>query len=346
MTIASALLAAALIVPAPTATPWVPMLQVGQSVPVDQVFVDQGGRTFRWSQLRGRSVVLAFMHTRCRDANECAATSAKFAAMQGELPRGSRLLEVSLDPAYDTPAVLHDYGEMFGQDPRHWTLATGNPPSVLQFVRRFIEVSPGRDPADREHGEVLAIFDRQQKLASLTPGTDWEPDEALAEVRQTLGEASNPFDRLKLWSRKIGAAFRRVEALCGGALAGVDTGTLVDARGVDARAVVASPNPWPTPRITAPNAAPRILALWMNETSIPSGSNWYGRAITSTNVASLEIRTESFSFVAERPTFGNFRFSQHMLDMVPYYKRPYQLYVIARNAAGDRDEWLVPIEFR
>ncbi len=110
--------------------------------------------------------------------------------------------------------------------------------------------------------------------------------------------------------------------------------------------VVKSPNPWPTPRLASPGAPPQILALWMNETSIPSGTDWYGRAITSTNVASLEIRTESFSFVAQRIAFGDFRFRQHVLDMVPYYKRPYTLHVIARNTAGDRDELLVPIAFR
>ncbi len=110
--------------------------------------------------------------------------------------------------------------------------------------------------------------------------------------------------------------------------------------------VVKSPHPWPTPRLASPGAAPQILALWMNETSIPSGTDWYGRAITSTNVASLEVRTESFSFVAQRIAFGDFRFRQHVLDMVPYYKRPYTLHVIARNTAGDQDELLVPIAFR
>ena len=84
----------------------------------------------------------------------------------------------------------------------------------------------------------------------------------------------------------------------------------------------------------------------MNETRIPNGSDWKGRAITSTNVASVEIRTESFSFVAQRATFGAFWFSQHVLDMVPFYKRRYLLHIIARNAAGQRDEWLVPVEFR
>ncbi len=115
---------------------------------------------------------------------------------------------------------------------------------------------------------------------------------------------------------------------------------------MDAAAVVSSPNPWPSPRVAPPSSQPQILALWMNETTIPSGSDWYGRIATTTNVASVEIRTESFSFAAQRDAYGAFRFSQHVLDMVPFYKRPYVLHVIARNAAGDRDERTVPIDFR
>ena len=115
---------------------------------------------------------------------------------------------------------------------------------------------------------------------------------------------------------------------------------------VDAKAATIAPNPWPTPAVAPPDAPPRILALWLNETSIPSGSDWLGRAITTSNVASLEVRTESFSFVARRVAFGDFRFEQHVLDMVPYYKRDYLLQVIARNTAGQTDVRLVPIRFR
>ncbi|HTU83570.1 MAG TPA: hypothetical protein VMF61_15685 [Candidatus Acidoferrales bacterium] len=115
---------------------------------------------------------------------------------------------------------------------------------------------------------------------------------------------------------------------------------------VDGAAVVSSPHPWPTPMTAPPGAAPRILALWMNETTIRSGSDWCGRIVTSTNVASVEIRTESFSFVAGRDRYGDFRFCQHVLDMVPFYKRGYVVSVIARNAAGGRDERLVRVRFR
>jgi hypothetical protein len=115
---------------------------------------------------------------------------------------------------------------------------------------------------------------------------------------------------------------------------------------VDAKRVVIAPSPWPTPEQRAPDAPPRILALWMNDTTIEPGHPWVGRIVTSTNVASVEIRTESFSFVADRPRFGDFEFSQEILDVIPQYHRAYTLEVIARNARGDEDERLVPIAIR
>jgi hypothetical protein len=104
--------------------------------------------------------------------------------------------------------------------------------------------------------------------------------------------------------------------------------------------------PWPATIANAPAAPPHIIALWMNSTSIAPGMQWFGRIATTTNVASVEIRTESFSFNATRVAFGQFVFLQHVLDIVPQYKRPYTLQIIARNAAGVEDARLIPIRLR
>jgi hypothetical protein len=113
-----------------------------------------------------------------------------------------------------------------------------------------------------------------------------------------------------------------------------------------AATVTRAPSPWPKAIPVAPGAPPRILAFWTNETAIAPGSEWLGRIATTTNVASVEIRTESFAFNATRTAFGQFTFDQHVLDIVPQYKRGYTLHVIARNAAGDKDVRLIPIELR
>jgi hypothetical protein len=111
-------------------------------------------------------------------------------------------------------------------------------------------------------------------------------------------------------------------------------------------AVTVAPSIWPTPEVAPPQAPPRILALWMNATELRPGHRWLGKIVTSTNVGSVEIRTESFSFTADRHAFGVFDFAQDILDMVPQYRRSYVLHVIARNTAGVIDERSIPIVIR
>lgn len=112
---------------------------------------------------------------------------------------------------------------------------------------------------------------------------------------------------------------------------------------VDPHAVTTQPARWPQPLQASAASQPRIEALWMNETTIRTGSVWSGRLVTSTNVMSVEVRTESFTFVAQRVRPGVFTFSEDILDMVPQYRRPYTLQVIARTQRGAADTWLVPI---
>ena len=115
---------------------------------------------------------------------------------------------------------------------------------------------------------------------------------------------------------------------------------------VDPSRVLVAPFPWPTPQTLPPDASPQILAVWMNETTIRPGRQWIGRIVTSTNVASVEVRTESFSFTADRRRFGVFDFSQDVLDIIPQYRRAYALHILARNTRGDIDERVVPIVIR
>lgn len=110
--------------------------------------------------------------------------------------------------------------------------------------------------------------------------------------------------------------------------------------------LTAATTPWPAAVSNAPNDPPHILAFETNETTIAPGTEWTGRIATTTNVASVEIRTESFSFNATRISFGQFTFDQHVLDIVPQYKRAYTLRVIARNTAGAQDERVIPIRLR
>ncbi len=136
--------------------------------------------------------------------------------------------------------------------------------------------------------------------------------------------------------RPIAAAMFAILALAG--CAHGQEGTAVNPS-----SVTVMTSPWPHAVDAAPSAPPRILSLWLSSTQIVPGKDWSGRIATTTNVASLEVRTESFSFNAQRVAFGQFVFDQHVLDIVPQYKRPYTLLVIARNTAGVEDTRTVAI---
>jgi hypothetical protein len=96
------------------------------------------------------------------------------------------------------------------------------------------------------------------------------------------------------------------------------------------------PRVWPTPPVAAPNAPPRIVRIWVSTLTIEPGSWFDGTILTSTNVASVEVRTAAFSINSKHVAPGVYRFHTHVLELPPLSRRHwYELYIIARNTPGD-----------
>jgi hypothetical protein len=91
-------------------------------------------------------------------------------------------------------------------------------------------------------------------------------------------------------------------------------------------------------------AAPQIDAVWFSSLTLERGGKWDGEITTPSNVASIEVRTDSFSFSVPRIKPGVFAFSYAIPDLPPYLRRQFVLHVVARNAAGDTFDEPLPIE--
>ncbi len=192
----------------PLQAPFVPLLHAGSIVP-DAAFVDQRGRARSWRDFRGHTTIVSFVYTRCRDTGMCPLVSAKFAAMQTLLPRNARMIEFTLDPRYDTPAVLARYGAEFGAQDPPWTLATGDPTTLRDVALEFGVGVAARRADTIVHGEALGIVGRDGVVRGVVDGNAWEPEAVAAEVRQAEGLASNPWDRFMLGvGGALGAAAR------------------------------------------------------------------------------------------------------------------------------------------
>jgi cytochrome oxidase Cu insertion factor (SCO1/SenC/PrrC family) len=190
--------------------PFVPTLEVGEAVP-ETALVDQEGRPFSFRALRGQTAVVSFIYTRCRDVDECPYVSGKFSWLQKHA-RGEpiQLVEITLDPLYDRPAILRAYGKLFGADSKRWKLVTGDVGAVRAVATRLGGAVLGkRAGGDLIHDEAVLVVNPQGRIVDRVAGALWAPDQILALARATARLPSDPWARLSL------ALTRGVAALCG-----------------------------------------------------------------------------------------------------------------------------------
>jgi protein SCO1/2 len=174
--------------------------------------VDQNGRLVDLAtDFKGKALAVAFIFTRCPDKDECPLVSAKFGALQKRLdPAHFHLIEISLDPAYDSPKVLHDYARQFGANAEGWSILTGQPHEIQHLLDRFGISSLRTNDENVIHNEKVFLTAPDGKIADIVQTTGFEPAAMAAQMEHLAGMASSPFGRFKL------ALVASVIALCGG----------------------------------------------------------------------------------------------------------------------------------
>jgi protein SCO1/2 len=179
----------------PPASSGFELLRIGDAVP-DAVFVDQDGRTRRFSETRGKATAMTFIYTRCPLPTFCPLMDRQFADIQRQVKGSSRLrdrvrlLSVSFDPAFDTPAVLKAHASMLDADPATWSFLTGDRDEIDRFAARFgVTVTRSQtDPSDIAHNLRTVVVDERGHIAHIYKGFDWKPDQIVADL-QTLASA-------------------------------------------------------------------------------------------------------------------------------------------------------------
>lgn len=189
-------------------------LNIGDRIPATR-FVDQRGLGFRFADFHGKSVVLSFIYTRCPDPRECPLISSNFHVLQKRLANGPyHLVEMTLDPNYDRPSVLARYAKHFRADAVHWTLATGDPDTVLDFDARF-GLDPFADPRlGLIHTERTVLIDPAGKIVDFIDQAAWDPADVVARLQAGESQPSNVFARIDFELSKAAVA------VCGNSVAG------------------------------------------------------------------------------------------------------------------------------
>lgn len=173
-----------------------PGLAPGDRVP-DQAFTDQDGAPMGLDWLDGHVAVVTFIYTRCPLPDFCPAIDSRFAQLQAGIKAdgsggplaGVRLLSVTIDPAFDTPAVLKAHAARRGADPAIWRFATTGADRLPAFGRQFgLDVrQTGSAPADIEHNLRTIVLGRDRRIVEMLTGASWSATELAARLRTVAG---------------------------------------------------------------------------------------------------------------------------------------------------------------
>jgi cytochrome oxidase Cu insertion factor (SCO1/SenC/PrrC family) len=186
-------------------------VDVGKAMP-PATLVDQDGNLVALDRtFAGKVVLLSFVFTRCPDVNLCPAISGKYSYMQSRLdPAKFALVEITLDPPYDSPAVLKAYGKQYGANPQIWHMLTGTGTTVQRLLNQFGIDSLRVSSSNFIHNDKLYVITPGGTIAYIVDTAGWDPEGVMSEARSVAGMASNPFERFKL------SLIADVVAVCGG----------------------------------------------------------------------------------------------------------------------------------
>lgn len=162
-------------------------LQADRPVPPELMvppfqLVDQEGRAFSESQMRGDVWIVNFIFTTC--TGPCPLMTQRMAGLQSEIahPR-VKFLSFSVDPVTDTPEVLREYGQEHGADFERWTFLTGDEQTIHTTSHRLLlGVTPGSDDAPIIHSTRFVLVGADGRVQGYYENNTQELGELVADA--------------------------------------------------------------------------------------------------------------------------------------------------------------------
>ncbi|MFY2560447.1 SCO family protein [Corallococcus terminator] len=172
-----------------------PLPQLG-ALP-DFTFTRHDGQPFGSAQLRGHPFIANFIFTRCPTV--CPAFTRKMVQVQASTDSfgtNLQLVSFSVDPKYDTPERLTEYGQLHGANFARWSFLTGDYDVLKETIVQGFKVSMGREPGSAEddllsifHGTHFVLVDSRGEIRGYYDSADSEStDRLLRDVKRLARE--------------------------------------------------------------------------------------------------------------------------------------------------------------
>jgi protein SCO1 len=154
--------------------------------------IDQLERPVSRDALLGRVSVVSFLFTRCR--GPCPLITARLARLGARLSTEPevQLVSISVDPDFDSPAVLAAYAARFEASPPRWRFLTGPVEVVKRVVVDGFRTQMSRPDAttgEVVHGNWLMLVDRRGVLrGAFLAAEEADLDRLESRIKHLLAE--------------------------------------------------------------------------------------------------------------------------------------------------------------
>ena len=153
---------------------------------------NQHGQAVSLDDLRGHVWIADIIFTRCM--GPCLKMTRHMKELQQALPQKSdaRLVTLTTDPDFDTPAVLKKRAEQVGAEPKRWMFLTGSKKEISNLAVSSLKLTAvEKKPEEREdpsdlfiHSTIFVIVDRKAHLRGVfqTTGEGIDPEQAKTQI--------------------------------------------------------------------------------------------------------------------------------------------------------------------
>jgi protein SCO1 len=159
------------------------------------LFVDQDSSIITNDTFRDKIYVADFFFTTCRTICPIMKTQMlRVYEATSEMP-DVLILSHTIDPEYDTVALLHDFADRLGVESKRWHFVTGVKDSIYKIAQTSYFATAMEDKTEPDgfiHSGAFLLIDKQQRIRGKYDGTKEEDvNRLIVDIKRLRRETEN-----------------------------------------------------------------------------------------------------------------------------------------------------------
>lgn len=131
---------------------------------------DQDAQVRSLKDFKGQPWIVSFLFTRCD--GPCPILASKISSLSKNLTDlpAVKMVSISMDPDYDQPSILKEFGTKYEADFSRWTFLTGPMQDIIKLSKEAFKVPAGENPS--MHTTRVVLIDQAGQIRGYYDGLD------------------------------------------------------------------------------------------------------------------------------------------------------------------------------